>query len=230
MVKREVDFERMRELWEQYCTHYQQLHAFYHDAVAGFVWFKEKVASDQEIERARYRGSEIDSDEFWNSKRLAYENIFGQDFVASGLHVGTLMEARSRNEPGGNNFTTLANVCIVSFYDFWNDYLRREYCMAKGYHDGTDEELREHASFDLWGDIRHLRTSIVHHRSIAIAEIGSCKIIKYFQPDDPISMSPEQMSAIFHELFRFGIHLHGESLPKSVIRVPVIHAAGSDPS
>ena len=49
MKKREIDFKRMRELWEEFGMHYDQLHAFYHDAVAGFVWFKEKVASDQEV-------------------------------------------------------------------------------------------------------------------------------------------------------------------------------------
>ena len=220
MKKKEIDFKRMRELWEEFGMHYDQLHAFYHDAVAGFVWFKEKVASDQEVERARYKGSDLDSDEFWDGKRLAYDRIFGQDFVASALHVGSVVEAKIRNEPGGDNFRTLANVCIVAFYEFWNDYLRREYCRAKGYNDGTHEELWQHASFDLWGDIRHLRTSIVHNRSIAINEIRKCKLIKWFQPGDLISISPEQMRALLHELYLFRNHLHAESMPKTFIRVP----------
>ena len=220
MENREVDFKRIRALWMEFGAHYDQLHAFYHDAVAGFVWFREKVTTDQEIERARYRGGELDSDDYWNGKRLAYDRIFGQNFVASGLHVGTLMEAKSRNEPGGKNFTTLADVCIVSFYDFWNDYLRLEYCKAKGFHDGTREELREHASFDLWGDIRHLRTSIVHNRGIAIDEVRNCKVIRYFRPGNHISISPEQMRTIFHELYRFRNHLHAKSIQKTIIRVP----------
>ena len=220
MEKREIDFKRMRELWEEFGARYDQLHAFYHDAVAGFVWFREKVVSDPETDRARYQGGELDSDESWNGKRLAYDEIFGQDFVASGLHVGTVMEARARNEPGGNNFTTLANVCIVAFYDFWNDYLRREYCRAKGHRDGTHEELRRYASFDLWGDIRHLRTSIVHNRGIAIDEMRRCKLVRCLQPGQRISISPEQMRSIFYELYRFRNQLHAESLPKTVIRVP----------
>ena len=85
MENREVDFKRMRALWMEFGAHYDQLHAFYHDAVAGFVWFREKVATDQEIERARYRGSELDSDDYWNGKRLAYDRIFGHNFVASRL-------------------------------------------------------------------------------------------------------------------------------------------------
>lgn len=220
MEVRKTDLRRMRQLWEEFGAHYDQLHAFYHDAVAGFVWFREKVTSDQEIERARYGGAEFDTDEFWNGKRLAYDRIFGQDFIASGLHVGTVGEARARNEPDGSNFTTLANLCIVAFYDFWNDYLRRKYCQAKGYDDATEEELRKHASFDLWGDIRHLRHSIVHNRGIAIDEVRGCKLIKWFQPGDQISVSPERMRAVFHELYLFRNKLHSESFEKPVIKVP----------
>ena len=219
MEGRETDFRRMREIWEEFGAHYDRLHAFYHDAVAGFVWFREKVTSDQEIERARYKGAEFDTDEFWNGKRLAYDRLFGQDFIASGLHVGTIGEARFRNEPDGSNFTTLANLCVIAFYDFWNDYLRREYCKAKGYQDGTPEELRKHASFDLWGDIRHLRNSIVHNRGIATDDVGSCKLIKWFQPGDPIAISPERMRAVFHELYVFRNQLHAESFEKTVIKL-----------
>jgi len=220
MEVKETNLMRMRELWEEFGAHYDRLHAFYHDAVAGFVWFREKVTSDQEIERSRYSGSEIDTDEFWDGKRLAYDRLFGQDFVASGLHVGTVRDARVRTDPGGSNFTILANLCITAFYDYWNDYFRREYCRAKGY-DGSDEELREHASFDLWGDIRHLRNSIVHNRGVATKEIGRCKVIKWFQPGDHISISPERMRSVFHALYRFRNGLHAESFKKSVIKVPV---------
>jgi hypothetical protein len=34
----------MREVWEEFGAYYDRLHAFYHDAVAGLVWFREKVA------------------------------------------------------------------------------------------------------------------------------------------------------------------------------------------
>ena len=220
MEERKVDLKRMREVWEEFGAHYDRLHAFYHDSVAGFVLFRTTVASDQETERGRYRGTELDTDEFWNGKRLAYDRLFGQDFIASGLHVGTIEDAKIRNEPDGKNFTTLANVCIIAFYGFWNDYLRREYCKAKGYHDGTHEELRKHASFDLWGDIRHLRNSIVHNRGIASDEIRNCKLIKCFQPGDPIEISPEQMRAIFHPWYQFRNGLHAESFEKRFIRVP----------
>ena len=88
MEERKIDLKRMREIWREFGAYYDGLHAFYHDAVAGFVWFREKMVSDQEAERARYRGTELDTDEFWNGKRLAYDRLFGQDFIASGLGAG----------------------------------------------------------------------------------------------------------------------------------------------
>lgn len=220
MKDKEMDYKRMRELWEEFGAHYDQLHAFYHDAVAGLIWFKERVLSDQEMERARYQGTEIDSDDFWDSKRLSYDRIFGQDFVASGLHVGTVREAGARNEPGGSNFTTLANVCIVTLYDYWDNYLRREYCKAKGYHKAARKDLREQASFDLWGDIRLLRNSIVHNRGTATDKMQDCKVIRFFEPGDLIAISPQQMRAKFLELYRFRNYLHAESLKKTTIWVP----------
>ena len=81
MEERKIDLKRMREIWRRFGGYYDGLHAFYHDAVAGFVWFIEKMVSDQEAERARYRGTELDTDEFWNGKRLAYDRLFGQDFM-----------------------------------------------------------------------------------------------------------------------------------------------------
>jgi hypothetical protein len=36
-------------------------------------------------------------------------------------------EVKARNAPNGANFTTLGQLCLISFYDFWNDYLRRDY-------------------------------------------------------------------------------------------------------
>ncbi len=220
MENREINYERMSELWKEFSFHYDQMHAFYHDAVAGFVWFKEKVASDQEIERARYQGFDLDTNEFWDSKRLEYGKIFNQEYVASGLHVGTVKEAKARNEPEGSNFKTLANVCSVYFYAYWESYFRREYCMAKRHHGCTCEELREHASFDLWGDIRLLRNSIVHHQEVALDDINNCKLIKLFQPGDPISISPQHMRGIFHLLYQFRNSLHAESIRKVLIKIP----------
>ena len=73
-----------------------------------------------------------------------------------GIHRAPQGAVKARNVEGGANFKTLGHLCLVSFYDFWSDYLRAEYVKAKGLYDPKkhDECLREHARFDLWGDLR----------------------------------------------------------------------------
>ncbi len=81
---------------------------------------------------------------------------------------------KARNSPGGSNFVTLAQLCLVALYDFWNDYFRSEYVIAKGglqrdesYAETIKQRLRTHASYDLWGDIKNLRVSRVHNQGTA---------------------------------------------------------------
>ena len=115
----------------------------------------------------------------------------------------------------------------MSFYDYWNDYLRREYVIAKGKLDSNEtrkevieEALRKYASHDLWGDIRHLRTSIVHNQGIATSDIARCKLIKWFQAGDPIALTPEHMRALFVALLAYRNELHNEQFPKHYIQIP----------
>ena len=106
-----------------------------------------------------------------------------ENFCSAGIHRATLGEAKARNEPSGGNFVILGQVCIVSFYDFWNEYLRQEFVIAIGQLDRDEQNrevfqqhLRENASHDLWGDLRHLRTSIVHHLGVATDDVARCKL------------------------------------------------------
>ncbi|MBT3373971.1 MAG: hypothetical protein HN742_24420 [Lentisphaerae bacterium] len=134
---------------------------------------------------------------------------------------------KARNAPDGANFTTLGQLCLVSFYDFWNDYLRREYVVAKGKLEANETKkvvikaaLRQHASHDLWGDIRHLRISVVHNRGIATSDVSGCRLIKWFLPGDPIALTPEQMRALFLALLRYRNELFKEQFREHYIQVP----------
>ena len=166
------------------------------------------------------------SQEFQDTRMFTYPDIFSEDFGTSGIHRATQGEVRARNTRDGSNFTTLGQLCLVSFYDFWNDYLRREYVIAKGYLDPNERNdevvkqlLREHASHDLWGDLRYLRTSIVHYQGIATPDVAKCKLIKWFKPGDLISITPEHMRAIFLALLTYRNELSREQFPKQYIHV-----------
>ncbi len=233
-----VDYRRLHELSEEFTQVWKRLQAFYLDAVAGFTFVRNNVESEQARARSNVSGSDFDTEEFQNTRMFTYSEIFAEDFCTSGIHRATQGEVKARNAPGGVNFTTLGQLCIVAFYDFWSDYLRREYVIAKGHLDRdepkkevVDERLKEHASHNLWGDIRYLRTSIVHKQGIAISDVAKCKLIKWFKPGDPIVVTPERMRAIFLGLLTYRNELFREQFPEHYIHLdtPPGTGEGRDP-
>jgi hypothetical protein len=217
-----IDHRRLAELYEEFNELWMRLHAFYLDAVAGFRLVASYVQSEQSRARNFVQGSDMDSEEAQDERIFSYEEIFSDGFCASGIHRATLGKAKARNVEGGSNFTTLGRVCLVSFYDFWEDYLRREFVVAKGRLDPSerrkeviDKCVAQHARHDLWGDIGKLRQGIVHNRGIAGSEVKKCKLIKWFQPGAEIAIGPEHMRALFLALLTFRNELHREQFPPS---------------
>ena len=222
-----VDYRRLHELSDEFTHVWKRLQAFYLDAAAGFALVRARVESDQARLRSYLQGTELDSEAFQDTLTFSYTQIFSEEFCTSGIHEATKGEVKDRNAPGGTNFTTLGQLCIVSFYDFWNDYLRREYTIAKGKlsRDETDKSiveplLREHASHDLWGDLCYLRQSIVHNQGVATSKVARCKLIRWFEPGDPISITPKRMRAIFLALLKYRNDLFKEQFPRCYIEIP----------
>lgn len=223
-----VDYRRLHQLSDEFTDLWRRLQALYLDAAAGFAFVRAHVESDQERSRTYVQGTELDSEEFQNTRAFSYRQIFSDDFCTSDIHQATQGEVKARNAPGGANFTTLGQLCIVSFYDFWNDYFRREYTIAKGKlkRDELDvpleqKLLREHASHDLWGDLRIIRQSIVHNRGIATSDVTRCKLIRWFKPGDPISITADHMRSIFLALLTYRNELFMEQFPEHYIKIPL---------
>ena len=222
-----VDYQRLHQLSEEFTQVWNRLQALYLDAVAGFAFVRGHVESEQARMRSYVQGSDLDSEEFQDTLTFTYSQIFSENFCTSIIHQATQGEVKARNAPSGTNFTTLGQLCLVSFYHFWNDYLRREYVIAKGHLDRNESNdsvvqtcLQEHASHDLWGDLRLLRNSIVHNQGVAISDVTRCKLIRWFKPGDPISITPEYMRAIFLALLTYRNELFEEHLPQHYLRVP----------
>ena len=221
-----VDYEKLHQLSDEFTQVWNRLQALYLDAVAGFAFVRSKVESDQARARSYVHGTDLDSEEFQDTRMFTYSEILSEGFATSGIHRATQGDVKARNAPGGANFTTLGQLCIVSFYDFWNDYLRREYVIAKGHLDRNEanidvvkKRLREHASHDLWGDLHYLRVSIVHNLGVATSDVTKCKRIKWFKPGDPIAITPEHMRAIFLALLAYRNELFKEQFPEQYIQL-----------
>ncbi len=222
----DIDYRRLHQLSDEFTALWKRLQSFYLDAAVGFIYVLGQVEEDQERHRIYVRDTELDSEEFQDTRSFSYDQIFSGAFCTSAIHRAKQGEVKARNSPGGANFLTLAQLCLVSFYDFWNDYLRQEYVIAKGKlvanetkKEVVEAALREHASHDLWGDIRRFRTSIVHNQGVATSDVTRCKLIKWFRPGDPIALTPEHMQALFLALLAYRNELFKEQFPEHYIQI-----------
>ena len=231
----EVNYRRLAELAEEFTTLWTHLQALYLDAIVGFAFIRNHVQASQAQARGYVAGTELDSEAFQDTRMFTYSRIFKDAAWTAGIHEFTQAagihptqgEVKARNQPNGDNFVTLGQLCIIRFYDFWNDYLRQEYVLAKGLlnQDKLDservrEQLRIHASHDLWGDLYYFRTSIVHKQGIANADVAKCKRLKWFKPGDPLTVTPLHMRAIFLELLTYRNELFREQFPRQTFTIP----------
>jgi hypothetical protein len=125
MTDDRIDYRRLAELYEEFDELSTRLQAFYLDAVAGFRFVARYVQAEQGKARSFVQGRDMDSETAQDERIFSYDQIFSDGFCTSEIHRATQGQAKARNVEGGSNFITLGRVCLVSFYDFWEDYLRR---------------------------------------------------------------------------------------------------------
>ncbi|MBD2255294.1 hypothetical protein [Nostoc parmelioides] len=104
-------------------------------------------------------------------------------------HLRTQGEFKQQNRFGGNNHILLGNLCLVAIYQHWEDHYREKIAIALG-------KKKNELISDIFGDIRHLRRSIIHNSGRAINEVKTCRIINWFQPDQTIALNQEQFEFI----------------------------------
>lgn len=104
-----------------------------------------------------------------------------------------MSEALTQVERNGNVETRLGHLWIISLYALWTDEYRPR--LAKAHQRSPTDE-----KYDIFGDLRHLRNDVVHHRGIASADnTGRCVLLgHWFQPGSLIRLEGHH----FDEFFR----------------------------
>jgi hypothetical protein len=113
------------------------------------------------------------------------------------LHDVTQGEYKRRNRSGGSNHVSIGRFSIISIYSFWEDQYRGRFAEAIGVPKNSIKE-------NVFGDIRLLRNSIVHHAGIAKKDIGKCLVFHWFSEGDTIIINNESMKAVVREI-RLGL-------------------------
>ena len=101
----------------------------------------------------------------------------------------TQTEFKQRNSLDGNNYRFIGNMALITIYEYWENSCRNliaEYLSVKPCQ----------VQSDIFGDLRWLRISILHHKGIALPEVERCKIFKWYKRNDAIFIDGDHMEEI----------------------------------
>ena len=217
------------ELFWEFASKIEALHTLYLDSIAGYSVLHERLSAHQENIRSILGEHEYATAEFQDTCSIVYENLSAKDF--SPVSMSPVMkqgDMKNRVKDDGQNTLLLGSQCVVSAYSYWEEYLRIEIGKAIGVlpqdaerNETSRDILNQHVTSDLWGDIRHIRNSIVHNDGIADSEIAKCKLLRWFSPGDGIQLDYQKMHRIFLLMGQYRNELHSMSLPPARgIRIP----------
>lgn len=112
------------------------------------------------------------------------------------VQASTQAEFKVRNEKGGTNYKFIANMCLVSIYQYWEDKYRKKIEQALG--------LEENAvKSDIMGDINWLRQSIIHKKAIASKKVEESKLLKWFKKGAEITIDKDMFEEMVSQIYKF---------------------------
>lgn len=162
------------------------IYGIYLDSSRGFYLLREELIKTQQITSKQTGMSIVDID---NAKTY-YGTGDPNKPNSYVLHESIQSELKKRNEKDGDNYAIIANLCIVQIYQYWEDHYREQ--IAKELELTSKNDLKS----DIMGDLRYLRTSIVHHKAIAKEEVENCKLLQWFKKGDKIYVNSKMFEEI----------------------------------
>nr|WP_314548035.1 hypothetical protein [uncultured Pseudomonas sp.] len=223
-----MNYKRFNELFLEFSSFIEGLHALYLDSIVGYELLYERLDEHQDKTRDVLGEHEYAAQEFQDTCSIAYEHLGG------GCHqlvsMSPLMrqgELRRRIKSDGQNAHSLGNLLVVSAYAYWEEYLRIEIGKAKGViaADTSNKTkirdiLNREVTSDFWGDLRHLRNSIVHSRGVANSDVANCKVITWFKPGENIVLNYQMVRALFLCMGTYRNEIHKMQFPPRSIKIP----------
>jgi hypothetical protein len=176
-----------KEACDEFCWFVDHVHGTYLDATMAMgqhaAWLmKTDLARLESLGEGR-------SDVGWEelNPEVAYTGtIRGRD---GNLNTTRLHDLIARNSVQGANWTFLALMCVVAIYQVWDDQYRAEIAVCLG----VDKSA---IKADIFGELRHLRRSIIHRRGLAVDEVANAKLTRAFPPGARLVLEPQDIHDI----------------------------------
>lgn len=178
------------------------IYGTYLDACDGFADVRARAA---EIEEEGVRSYE---DVKAQHPELSHLPFGGTDFAYSRsvpagsqpryrhLHQVPIEAIRCRNEEGGSNFKFIGNMCVVTLYQYWEDYFRLQFAQDLGVE-------KNDLQVPLFGELRHYRHAIIHNRAIATAEVEECAVLRGPKRGEPLLLNRNLFEEIIDGILGF---------------------------
>ena len=157
----------------------------YFDSIIGFNLIDLKI---KKYQKYFLENNKISNEDF-NEKSFNYSIADPGKRDSCTKYISKIGKTKERNKRDGENSKIVANLCLVSIYHYWEDYYREKIANANGY---EKNELK----LDIFNDIRIIRRSIIHNKSIAIKEVKKLKLLKLFKEGDKIEINAKQLEKI----------------------------------
>ena len=107
-----IDYRRITELADEFTTLWKRLQAFYLDAVVGFHYVTDHLQTEQAKARGFVSDSELDSEQFQDTRLFSYKGILPDEFCTSGIHRAT-QESRQGTMDRSINFRAMSRWCCL---------------------------------------------------------------------------------------------------------------------
>jgi len=187
MVKLEEFRNIVDKIYGVYLDSTTGFHTIRRQAIASEKMARENIAEFQKShpEYAHYNLPTSNEMTHWYG-RLVKEHHKGH---AMHLHQCSFSELKDRNHPQGDNFRFIANMCLVIIYQYWEDHYRK--AIAESLSCSPDS-----IKVPVFGDLRRLRRSIIHHRGIATSDMERCEVFRWFQPGKEIFLDLDKFEEI----------------------------------
>lgn len=170
--------ESLVEIIAEYVDVIEETFGFYLDSVYGYNFLLKQFAKVQE-EASKLLDFPIERlDTLPMSYGEGDPNLPGSEVYS----YTTQGDFKTRINKHGTTSIKIGQMCVFQIYQYWEDHYRKKIAEAIG-------TSKNDINIDIFGDLRLIRNSIIHHRGIALPTIINCKKIKLFHQGQVIDFT-----------------------------------------
>lgn len=188
--------QTLKQVIAEFLDTVQGINGTYYDAIRGFSLCHEHLTKAQtdNLGVIRAQNPQHASIEFLDTQDVMYADGWPEDPTFRPLHMTTMKHFKARNTPDGANARLMANLCLVAIYQWWEERFRPNIAefMAR-----DPKEI----VCPVMGDLRLIRISIIHGKSIAKPNIKSCQVLRWFREGDEIIITQTHFREMIIQIY-----------------------------